>query len=273
MIHVPNTRPRRLTDDCYMSYVNLDRRPDRRQRMEESLRQLGLSALRTRGMLPEEYKGPPARIQAMWDRPQKGAIGCHFSQVSVMQEALMRKQHAFVMEDDLVFCQDFNERVDHITHFTNHHPWDVFFLGGTFHINPPYWHKDKGRDAECTDDPRFMRTYGAFCTYAYIVNLESLPKILRNMDLLLPRSIGIDHLFIMMQPKINAYAYVPGCIKQYDHVSDIGVDRQGRPGGMTVFSNFAKLNGTIENSAYWWQDLATDFDPTTFDWHEARNKT
>jgi GR25 family glycosyltransferase involved in LPS biosynthesis len=268
-----NTRPVRLTDECYASFVNLDRRPDRRAKMVNELLTHGLTAVRTRGMLPEEYKGSPAQIQAMWDRPQKGAIGCHFSQVKVMREAWSRHQHAFVMEDDLVFCEDFGERMDIITAFCQTHPWDVIFLGGTFHINPPYWNKPLGKDAEQTDHPRMMRTYGAFCTYAYIVNVIALPKILRTMDLLLPRSIGIDHLFIMMQPKLNAYAFVPGCIKQYDHVSDIGVDAHGRPGGMTVFSNFAKLNGTVENSAYWWQNKMTDFDPTTFNWHEATRQT
>lgn len=261
-----------ITDDAYIRYVNLDSRPDRKLLMEQTLLQHGLRAGRTRGMLPSEYVGLPSRIQAMWNRPQKGAIGCHFSQVSVMEEAERRQQHAFVMEDDLVFCSDFGKRIAIISEFCNTHPWDVIFLGGTFHINPPYWHKgDLQRDAEVTDNPRIMRTYGAFCTYAYIVNVWSIRSILRRMETLLSRSIGIDHLFIMMQPSLNAFAFVPGCVKQYDHLSDIGVDRYGQPAA-TNFSNFATLNGTKENSAYWWQDKMEDFDPTKFNWREANRK-
>lgn len=239
--------------------------------MEQELLQLGHIAFRTRGMLPEEYTGLPSVIQAMWDRPQKGAIGCHFSQVSVMKEAQSRGHHAFVMEDDLVFCSDFNKRMDVITEFTNTHQWDVIFLGGTFHVNPPWWHKTQplkycqplGRDAELTDNPRILRTYGAFCTYAYIVNKFSIGDILKLFDTHLARSIGIDHMFIMIQPLLHAYAFVPGCIKQYDHLSDIGVDRHGRPEN-TTFSNFAKLG------PYWWQDKMEDFDPKTFNWNEAK---
>jgi GR25 family glycosyltransferase involved in LPS biosynthesis len=255
-----------LLDESFASYVNLDTRTDRRERTEKSLAIAGIRAERTRGMLPSEYHGSPERIKAMWDRPQKGAIGCHFSQVSVMERAMLEQKHAFVMEDDLVFCSDFQRRIGMISDFCRTHPWDVIFLGGTFHINPPYWQKQLGRDAELTDHSRMIRTYGAFCTYAYIVNRSSIRPILRQFDLLLPKSIGIDHMFIMIQPKIHAYSFVPGCIKQYDHISDIGVDRHGRP-AQTVFSGFSRLG------PYWWQDRLEDFDPTTFNWHEARRNT
>lgn len=255
-----------LLDQCHIAYVNLDHRVDRRLQMESNLARLKIKAERVRGMLPSEYKGSPDKIRAMWERPQKGAIGCHFSQVGIIEQAGNNDKHAFVMEDDLCFCRDFHARMRMISIFCSTHKWDVIWLGGTFHINPPYWHKDMGRDAELTDHNRMIRTYGCFCTYAYIVNKASIPRLLRDMDLLLPRSIGIDHMMIMLQPKMHTYAFVPGCIKQYDHMSDIGVDRNGQP-AMTNFSNFSKLG------PYWWQEFMEDFDPTTFNWHEARRKT
>lgn len=282
------TRQKQITDDAYISYVNLDHRPDRKQRMENELLTHGLPIFRTRGLLPNEVNITRHRIKAMADRPQKGAIGCHFSQVSIMEKAKSLGQHAFVMEDDLVFCSDFGARIDHITKFCKSHPWDVIFLGGTFHIDPPYWHSDTnpgrgcqrlGRDAVLTDDPRMIRTFGAFCTYAYIVNKASIEKIMEMFHERLAESIGIDHMFIMLQPSLYCYAFVPGCIKQYDHQSDIGQ-------GITKFSNFATLNKickcpdpaicphgfwNIRRSAYWWQDKMENFDPTIFDWHEAKH--
>jgi len=251
-----------ILDNAYISYVNLDKRTDRRDLMEQTLTKSGIHAtwVRTRGMLPDEYKGPPERIRGMLNRPQKGAIGCYFSQLSVMEEAFKRKQHAFVMEDDLAFCGDFPERLEIITEFCRTHPWDIIWMGGTFHVNPPWWHKKTlGRDAEQTDNPRMMRTYGAFCTYAYLVNTTSLQKIFRMLEVELPKSIGIDYSFIQIQPRLHAYAFVPGCCIQYDHMSDIGL-------GMTIFSNFAKLG------PYWFQQRMTEFDPTTFNWHEARRR-
>jgi hypothetical protein len=164
------------------------------------------------------------------------------------------------MEDDLVFCDDFQKRLEHIDRFCQTHIWDVIWFGGTFHVNPPWWHRNKlGRDAEQTDDPRMMRTFGAFSTHAYLVNCASIGRILRWHEKILPVSMGIDWSFIQMEPTLSTYAFVPGCIIQYDNQSDIGH-------GITAFSGFKKLG------PYWYAPHMEDFDPTTFDWHEATKK-
>lgn len=257
-----------LLDNCYISFVNLDHRKDRLERMKKVLAQAGIPAVRTRGMLPSEYAGDPERVKVMRMRTP-GAIGCHFSQVRIMEEALNRRKHAFVMEDDLLFCSDFQERLAHMEQFVSGRDWDILWLGGTFHINPPYWdmkrakRQDKmlsapvGRDAELTDDPRMIKTYAAFCTYAYIVRDISILKVLTGLDRVLDRSMGIDWAMIECQPEWNTFAYVPGCCRQIDNQSDIGK-------GMTIFSGFAKLG------PYWFQDNKAQFDPTQFNWHEAK---
>lgn len=249
--------------DSYISFVNLSHRTDRLQRMHSSLLKAGLHAVRTPGMLPEQamiYSEQPSRCLVMLKRTP-GAIGCHFSQVAIMQEALRQRKHAFVMEDDLVFCSDLHRRLDHMNKFIATHSWDVLWLGGTFHVNPPWWHKEQPlcRDAEQTDDYRMMRTYGAFCTYAYIVNRDSVLKVLKLLDSILHLSMGIDWAFIQLQPQLHTYAFVPGCCIQYDNKSDIGK-------GMTIFSGFKKLG------PYWFQNRMEDFNPTTFDWKEAKRR-
>lgn len=255
-----------LLEQCDIAFVNLDHRKDRLERMQNTLAEAGIKARRVRGMYPHEYKGDPKRVEVMRNRTP-GAIGCHFSQISIIEAAAMVGKHAFVMEDDLIFCSDFHRRIERIEAFCKTHPWDIIWLGGTFHINPPYWWVRKGprRDAELTDNPHMVRTFGAFCTYAYIVNRESIDRVLYLLDDQLDKSIGIDWAMIQIQPQLQTFAFVPGCITQYDNKSDIGK-------GMTIFSNFSKLNGTKENSAYWFQDKLTNFDPETFNWHEAKNK-
>ena len=249
-----------LLKDSYASYVNLDHRRDRLVRMVDVLAKAEISATRTRGMLPAEYKGPPAKIACMLSRPQKGAIGCYFSQLSIMEEALRQDKHAFVMEDDLVFCRDFQKRIAHMSEFCETHPWDVLWLGGTFHVGPPWWHKTTlGRDVELTDDPRMVRAYGAFSTHAYIVNKASIAKILKEHDAILPASMGIDWSFIQMEPRLFTYTFVPGCVIQIDNQSDIGT-------GMTIFSGFKKLG------PYWYQENMEDFNPAKFDWKEANTR-
>lgn len=238
-----------ILDDCYASFVNLDSRPDRLKRMLQSLKVAGVPAERTRGMLPEECTVPAERIKGMLDRPQKGAIGCHFSQVSVMEKALGLGKHAFVLEDDLVFCLDFQKRMEYISAWSAGRAWDIIWLGATFHV-PGKWHPV---DAEVTDDARMIRTYGIWSTYAYIVNRNSIGKVLGLMERELPKSIGIDYLMIQIQPELRTFCFVPGCVKQYDNQSNIGR-------GVTRFSGFAQLG------AYWYAERMEDFEPKKFKW-------
>lgn len=254
-----------ISNRCYASFVNLDHRKDRHTHILSELNKASIHAYRTRGILPSEVGGDLAKYQTMLMRTP-GALGCHLSQVEIMKEALLRRKNAFVMEDDLIFCSDIQYRFDYIQSFLEKNDWDVFWLGGTFHVNPPYWHtgsnpllpdSNLGRDAELTNDPRIIRTYGAFSTHAYIVNYNSIEKILKLFDDHIHTSIGIDFLFIKIQPQLKAYSFVPGCCIQMDNMSDIGK-------GMTIYSGFSALG------PHWYQDKALDFDPLTYNWGEAK---
>lgn len=253
--------------DYYASFVNLDSREDRLTHMKDQLERVGIKATRTRGLLPQEVKNDRTIVM---ERRTPGAIGCWYSQVGIMQAALGMNKHAFVMEDDLIFCQDFEDRLAYIELWMQENDWDVFWLGGTFH-SPAYWHckgpskmmpdcsAQLGYDMKPTEDPRIVRTYGAFCTYAYIVNKKSLDKVLTLLDENIHVSIGIDWAFIKIQPQLKAFAFVPGSVKQMDNESNIGE-------GVTRFSGFSKLNGSTENSVYWYQDKMESFDPTKWQW-------
>ena len=263
-------------NDFYVSFVNMDHRTDRLNHMSEQLKRIQLNAVRTCGMKPhdviERKIATPDQCGTMLRRTQ-GAVGCHFSQVQIMRDALERDRHAFVMEDDLVFCEDFNERLAYIFNWMDTHEWDVIWLGASFHV-PPYWHNvggsldrrnncsaNLGRDCETTDDERMIRTWGAFATFAYLVNKNSVDKIMGMFDEHISTSIGIDWLFIKLQPQLKCFSFVPGCVKQMDSQSDIG-------DGVTRWSGFLQLNGTRENSAYVYQEKMTDFNPNTFQWNK-----
>jgi len=133
----------------------------------------------------------------------------------------------------------------------------VIWLGGTFHINPPWWHKNLGRDAELTTDPRMIRTLGCFSTHAYIVNRDSIQWVMEGLDKVVHLSMGIDWAMIQLQPRMRSFAFVPGSVIQIDNQSDIGK-------GRTIYSGFKKLG------PYWYQERMEDFDPAAFNWAEAR---
>ncbi len=253
----------------YAKFINLDHRKDRLAHMTAELSRVGLNIPRFAALKTSEHSWDQHKVKSMIRRGTGGNVGCHYSQVAVMQEALDNGMHAGVFEDDLVFCTDIQDRLDYIQDFLNkQEDWDVLFLGGTVHIDVPWWHKaghspdlqmcgcTLERDAERTEDPRMLRTYGCFSTHAYIVNKNSIEKILKYFDENVHLSMGIDWLFIKMQPQLKAFIFVPGCVKQIDNMSDIGH-------GMTVFSGFSMLG------PHWWQDKAEDFNPETYNWHNA----
>ena len=230
---------------------------------------INVNKIRVTGLKPDDVKVDRRKVEVMRKRTP-GAIGCHYSQVSVMEKALELKKNAFVMEDDLIFCEDFNARLAMITEWTKINDWDVFWLGAAFH-SPAHWHSQphnielpqckcrKGKDVEPTGHPRFVRTWGAFNTFAYIVNVKSLEKILKLLDENVHLSMGIDWLFILLQPQLKCYSFVPGCIKQMDSQSDIG-------DGITKWSGFLSVNGTEENSMYVYQEKMEDFNPINYNW-------
>lgn len=231
-----------ILDDSYCAYINLTSRPDRNEHMQKELHRIGIEAERFEAYLPGYY--PEHKYEVM-RRRTPGAIGCHLSQREVMIRALIGSQHAVVMEDDLVFCDDFQERVVIIEEFISKNQWDIFWMGGTYHKEPT-WHKNPhpqdlkechcnlNRDYEPTENKNIVRTYGAFSTHCYIVNYSSITNILESLDSVISYSYGIDHAFIRLQPELKTFAFDPGCVKQMDGQSNIG-------NGMTYFSGFEKL--------------------------------
>lgn len=277
-----------LIKDSYISYINLDHRKDRLSHIQDQFKQIGIDAERTKGMYPTEFDSTNSNHQVMRNRTV-GAIGCYESQLNVMKKALSLRKHAMIFEDDVVFCQDFLKRIEYIDNWANNNncfcdgfcradypleinckkekQWQVIWLGGTFHVGTPYWHgHDIGRDVECTPEPRILRSYGSFSTHAYIVHRNALKRVIGDLEDIMHRSMGIDWSFIQLAPNMHNYVFVPGCVKQMDNVSD----QIPGSGHITEFSRFSKLNGTEENSAYWYQDRMENFDPEKFDWKEAR---
>jgi len=239
-------------------YVNLASRPDRNEHAQAQFAKHGIDAKRVEGFLPEEWPGDPAQVERMRKRTP-GAIGCYQSQMSIIEKAHGSNKVIAVCEDDVVFCDDLQDRLDYIDNALMW-DWDIFYLGATFHV-PGEWcnrtdcmeWSHKCCDVETTSDPRIMRTYGIWSTYAYLVNPRNGKKVHNAFDANIHRADGIDHLAIILGPQLNTFCFVPGCAWQYDNQSNIG-------DGITRFSGFKRLG------PYAWADKMDDFDPTRFNW-------
>ena len=252
-------------------FVNLDSRPDRLEHVEKELARVGIEATRQRGFLPDEVEGPmvdSSQVKVMRDRTP-GAIGCHYSQRECIKRGIESGRNVLVMEDDVVWCDDMPKRAAILESFLSGREWDVIWLGGTIHINPPIWHRGSMTTNQCdawrTDYPNVVRSFGAFCTFCYVVNGDSCEKVVRLLDENVHKSMGIDWLFIQIEPQLTDYMFLPGCSKQMDGVSDIGVPKGGTP-AFTAFSLFLRLG------PYWFQPRMEGFDVAKFDWGEAETR-
>lgn len=239
-------------------YVNLASRHDRDEHAQAQFARHGLAARRFEAYTPDQWDGIEENVARM--RPTPGAIGCYMSQREITRTVQDTDRVVAVCEDDVLFSDDLCDRLQYIQDNFDK-PWDVFWLGSTYHINPPVWHKDTlGKDFEQTDIKHIHRAYGLWGTYAYLVNGRSVTKILNLFDRNLHRSRGIDDLYIMLEPELNTYCFTPGMAFQIDGPTNIGVGGDG----WTRFSHFHNLG------PYVFSKRLEDFDYDNFDWHEGK---
>ena len=237
-------------------YINLDKRTDRKAQIEAEFARVNLPARRLSAFTKEDWTGPESDVAMMQKTPN--TIGNWLSHTYLMRTVQNTDRDVLIVEDDTTLCADFQERLRYLE---EHLPedWDIAFLGATFHIDPPHWHAEAlGRDVATTDVPHLLRAYGVWSNHGYIVRGRSAGKILRMMRDIMPKAAGSDTALIMLQPQLKAYVMVPGAVFQRDSRSDIGV-------GITRFSGFLKLG------PYVYTEHLNDFDPTEFDWKEARS--
>lgn len=225
-------------------YINLSHRADRRTHIRQQLDRAGILAQRFEALRKEDYEGPIENVAQMRSTPN--TIGNWLSHTAVIGKG-EPGNIVGLLEDDALICSDFQRRMKYIEENFNL-PWDIFFLGATFHDDKGVWHPELGRDHELTDTRHIIRTYGAFSNQGYLINGKSAARILAMMRQLMPKSKGSDHALIQIQPFLNCYCFVPGMVFQIDGPSDVA-------DGVTVFSNFLTRLG-----AYAWTDTLEEFD-------------
>jgi len=175
-------------------YINLDRRTDRRERMEEVFKEQDIGVVRFPAIEPWEGT---ANL-----RPQK--LGNKLSHLKVI-ELSAGTDSIFVFEDDVEFHRNFHQLFDE---FMEQVPddWDMIFLG----VNP------KG-------EKRFLskRVYQVdefWTTHAYGIRSGAYQRILDNvMRLDKPKDVVMCEL---VYPEINVYIAFPHLVWQIDDYSD-----------------------------------------------------
>lgn len=238
-------------------YINLERRPDRRELMRPVVKEFhndGMNLRRFSAFTPDCWSEPKEAAPKLYGTKTAANWMSHTFLMRTVQDT---DRDVLILEDDIYLASDFMDRLCYLEQYMTL-PWDYIALCGTFHVNPPVWHaEDIGRDVELTNIKHILRAYGVWSNHGYIVRGRSVAKILGLMRSVMPSARGSDHALIMVQPKLNAYVFVPGMVFQRDLQSDVGE-------GITRFSKF------LDMGPYVFQDRLEQFDPDGFNWAEAK---
>jgi GR25 family glycosyltransferase involved in LPS biosynthesis len=237
-------------------FINLDHRTDRLAHIQKQCLKAGVTAQRFPALRYEDYAGPAANVANMMSTPK--TIGNWLSHTSLWSKGSRPDSIVGVLEDDALLCEDFQNRLAYLdAHMTL--DWDIFYLGATYHVNPPVWHaEDIGRDFELTGIKHIHRVYGAFSNQGYLINSAKVERLLELMHEVMPVSRGSDHAMIQLQPRLNCFSFTPGMVFQIDGQSDIG-------DGITRFSGFLESLGP-----HVWVNRLEDFDYDSYNWAEGK---
>ena len=196
------TRLDRFEDIQNVLYINLDERPDRREKTEQEFSRIGLKA---------------QRVQAI--KKKRGQLGCTLSHIKCLEMAKANNwDHVMICEDDILFAKDaqfVRERIN--TFLSRHKDWDIIVLG----ILPT--------DGVYLDDSAAW-IKRAWCTTCYIVRKEYYDVLLHNFktsaERLCRKVIGneIDHIWKSLQRRDKWMTILPIIVTQVPGKSDIDVN-------------------------------------------------
>lgn len=198
-----------IQDISHAFYINLDKRTDRKEHIEQELQKLGISAKR----FPAKYI------------PKNGAVGCTLSHLTLINKAIQENyDHLLVLEDDIQFLEPelFKSQINTFLQ-THQNNWDMILLAGNLPVNP-FIRSFESVDSTC------IQVFYCQTTTGYIVNKHYFQTLKQNisegLELLIryPSSkllYCIDRYWFKLQAVHKWYLIIPLTITQRPDYSDI----------------------------------------------------
>jgi len=188
----PTTKGKVGLDEIYM--INLDRRPDRKQRMDYNFHHLGLDyrhfaavdgrVLGPEYLLEEGINMLPGFSEPYHGRPLKmGEVGCFMSHYNLWKDIVEKKYDmVLIFEDDIRFEPFFISKLENLLKELRlrRDDWDLVFLG-----------RKRSKNAEepwAEGSDQLVQVGYTYWTLAYILSGEGARKLLagKPLDKMLP---------------------------------------------------------------------------------------
>lgn len=159
-------------------FINLERSPERRVRIESLLAEQGLTEISKRfnGIVPvQPFHGLPLSVS-----------GCLMSHLSLLG-SLCESETTLILEDDACFTPNFGSNIRNIPSVIDNANLDIIFLGQTVGFNDAATHAKLIKllkklrisgEHQLLDATRFYR-YGSF---GYVINKKSVAKIRKLVE-------------------------------------------------------------------------------------------
>lgn len=196
-------------------FINLDRRPDRLKLITEQLKNAGINAERI-SAVDGSLLDPDPKIGNGWNH--KGVAGCALSHRKIIAAAKEQKLKNFlVIEDDTIFDNDFNKKIDDYMQQVPKN-WDMLYFGGN-HLGPL----------------KPVNTNVGKCSHTLTTNMYAMRDTLYDVvltsmsDTVEGLEIPVDVLYTRIQNQFNCYAFKPHLAWQDSIFSDIENKSQDLP--------------------------------------------
>jgi len=165
--------------------INLDRRPDRLNKITKQLNGLGIAFERFSAVDDgEPVESCKKSHQAVLSKARADGLG------SIL-----------ILEDDALFGEDFLSEFEKMRRELPN-SWDMLYLGGTIMNRDPY-------------SNMLIRSKRTLSLHAYAVNSKAFDILLR------PSRGHIDWSYTYLHEQIEAYVCSPALVKAYPSYSDI----------------------------------------------------
>ena len=134
-------------------YINLDKRTDRKEEIENELKRMDLTAER----YPAIYT------------PNSGIVGCGYSHLNVLKLAKERGyKNVLIFEDDCIFLENFENEAKKCVDELKNVEWDILYFGGE--VN--------NYCVDVSENLVKVENGGVYCCHAYAVNKRFYDVIL-----------------------------------------------------------------------------------------------
>jgi glycosyl transferase family 25 len=197
-----------IYDNLECLLINLDRSPERLLQMQERLEKLNLPFKRVSAVDGKQVEFTSREIDSVAYEKCHGKyvtpteVACYISHYNALKVFLeeSNKEFALILEDDMVFCEDFLMVLDSL--LKQHKNWDMVKLNGT-----SGWGGPVIKNTVYNDYKLVLHLFHQAKSGAYLVNRKAAKNYIEK---LLPMSVPYDHEFIKFwKYQIRLFSVIP----------------------------------------------------------------